>query len=370
VTLEETRDQRNLESLATLVFAWNPALPSQLPTDLEALRTELRYVRSLQPAELAGFRDLAGKHHVIVRALQMLQSIAVQDGEEEIERWCATALEDEQARIENALGILALLCQTLEFHGCRCLVMKSLDHWPDLGSDLDLYTTAAEEDIQRVMQKEFRAAAMPRSWGDALANKWNFRVPGLPELVEIHVRYLGQTGEHQLLAQRIMLRRTSKEVGKYKFAVPAAEEQILISTLQRMYRHFYFRLCDMADVASLVRRGAVDFAELKRTAEASGIWPGAAAYLRLVANYAAEHGAAIELPQEIRGPGNSQIDVRLENQFLRIPKALGAKLYSLQLLEAGKKLDLRAVCRLPLLPPLAISALVAYRLTGDDKGVW
>jgi len=26
--------------------------------------------------------------------------------------------------------------------------------------------------------------------------------------------------------------------------------------------------------------------------------------------------------------------------------------------------------RLPLLPPLAISALVAYRLTGNDKGVW
>ncbi len=327
-------------------------------------------LRSLQPTELANFLDLANKHHVLVRALEMLQSIAVQDGEKEVQNWCATTLAGERARIDNALAILTLICETLELRGCPCVVMKSLDHWPDLGSDLDLYTTASEEDIQRAMQSEFRAEAMPRSWGDTLANKWNFRVPGLPELIEIHVRYLGQIGEHQFLAKRIMQRRIPKGVGKYKFNVPAVEEQILISTLQRMYRHFYFRLCDMADVASLIRRQAVNFAELKQTAEASGIWRGAAAYLWTVANYAAAHHVDLQLPPEIAGASSSQMNVQLENQFLRIPKALAAKLYSLQLLEAGKKLDLRAVCRLPLLPPLAISALVAYRLTGDDKGVW
>jgi len=47
-----------------------------------------------------------------------------------------------------------------------------------------------------------------------------------------------------------------------------------------------------------------------------------------------------------------------------------AGLYGAQLLNASLHRDLRAISRLPLLPPLAVSALVAYRLTGSDKGVW
>ena len=43
----------------------------------------------------------------------------------------------------------------------------------------------------------------PRSWGDRLANKWNFAIPGLPESVEVHAQRLGQTGEHTAMAQAI-----------------------------------------------------------------------------------------------------------------------------------------------------------------------
>ena len=64
------------------------------------------------------------------------------------------------------------------------------------------------------------------------------------------------------------------------------------------------------------------------------------------------------------------IRVYLGGQFLRVPKGPAAGLYASQLLSAGRHADLRAMFRLPLLPPLAISALVAYRLTGNDKGVW
>ena len=42
-------------------------------------------------------------------------------------------------------------------------------------------------------------------------------------------------------------------------AVPSVSERLMISTLQRMYRHFYFRLCDMLDSADLVEAGAIDY---------------------------------------------------------------------------------------------------------------
>ncbi len=62
--------------------------------------------------------------------------------------------------------------------------------------------------------------------------------------------------------------------------------------------------------------------------------------------------------------------VQFKGGYLRVSKVTGARLYSTQLLKAGRHLDIRALLRLPLLPPLAISALVAHSLTGDDKGIW
>jgi hypothetical protein len=155
------------------------------------------------------------------------------------------------------------------------------------------------------------------------------------------------------------------------FPVPAPEERIMISTLQRMYRHFYFRLCDMADIAALLASGSVNFDELRRGAELGGIWPGAASFLVIVANYVKSFGGSISLPREvIESARASDLHVQFRGNFLRVPMKPAAGLYGSQLLSAGKHGDLRAISRLPLLPPLAVSALVAFRLTGSDKGVW
>src|SRR5437879_10733127 len=154
-----------------------------------------------------------------------------------------------------------------------------MQHCTELRSYLNLYTSYTPDQIIKTMQEKLQAHQEPRSWGDRLANKWNFQVPGLPELVEVHVRYLGQTGEQRLMAARVLERSITQTVNGRTFPVPAPEERILISTLQRMYRHFYFRLCDMADAAALLANGAVDFDELRRGAELGGIWPGVASFL-------------------------------------------------------------------------------------------
>ena len=49
------------------------------------------------------------------------------------------------------------------------------------------------------MRTRFGAQIAERSWGDRLACKWNFIIPGLPEAVEIHMGRLGQTGEQVAL---------------------------------------------------------------------------------------------------------------------------------------------------------------------------
>jgi hypothetical protein len=341
------------------------------PKDLEHLRNDLRYIAALNEPDLADFLALANTHHVIVRALTAVENAAVLDNDDRIAGWCQCYLNREHARIETAVGFLASICECLESQGCNVAVIKSLDHWPDLGSDLDLYTTADEKHVSHVLGKAFGAQPVERSWGDRLANKWNYRVPGLPELVEVHVQYLGQTGEHSEIAQRVITRRVNKAIGDRTFQIPAPEERIVISALQRVYRHFYFRLCDMVDMARLLETNTVDFGELKRTAMRAGVWPGIATFLCFIRNYLAPFDVEVELPEEVSTAAHApRSHVYLENGFLRIPKSTAAGLYSSQLLAAGARRDVRSLLRLPLLPPLAVSALVAHGLTGNDKGIW
>jgi hypothetical protein len=339
--------------------------------NVELLGPSLRYVSDLPPAHLAEFLDLADVHHVLVRTLNVLEAAVGVVGDATMSSWCHERLADERPRIQHSIGRLHAICAALESRGCPVSVIKSLDHWPDLGSDLDLYTTSGPELVEQVMREEMHSHPVERSWGDRLANKWNYQVPGLPELVEIHVQYLGQTGEHSEMARRVVSRRVRKEVGGLEFHVPAPEERIVISTLQRVYRHFYYRLCDMIDFAVLLEREPVQFSELRKSAELAGIWPGVATFLSLIQNYVSSYGGHVSLPEEVVESARSRgTGVYFANGFLRVSKLTAAQLYGLQLLRAGRQGDFRAMARLPLLPPLAVSAVVAHGITGNDKGIW
>ncbi len=363
--------QKHIDCLSRLVlrgYSNDFSIPNQ---NLNLIFPDFEYVAGLDEEERSGFLRLADMHHVTVRALQILEKSAIASENEALRDWCQSALSKEWSRIEHAVKSLAPICEALEAAGAKVTVIKSLDHWPDLGSDLDLYTTGDHSTVVGVMSEKFGARLEPRSWGDRLANKWNFSVPGLPELIEIHVGYLGQTGEHRAMALRVIQRRTTKTVNGQIFQVPAPEERVIISTLQRMYRHFYFRLCDMADFALLLQTRAIDFAELKNAALLGGIWPGVATFLLLVSKYVEDFGRSASVPPEVLACAYSQdIRVYLGGNFLRVPKGPAAALYTSQLMNAGRRVDFRAMARLPLLPPLAVSALLAYKLTGSDKGVW
>ena len=72
---------------------------------------------------------------------------------------------------------------------------------------------------------------------------------------------------------------------------------MIVATLQRMYRHFYFRVCDIVNTAALLESGQLDFAELKKAADLGGIWPGVATYLKIVCDYVRKYrGDAPDLP--------------------------------------------------------------------------
>jgi hypothetical protein len=316
---------------------------------------------------------LANLNHVIVRGLGTFLEIAQNAKDETRANWASTALAAEQARISTAIKFLHEICNAFQEEAHDVAVIKSLDHWPDLGSDLDLYTNADSAVICNLMKRRFGAQIASRSWGDRLARKWNFMIPGLAEAVEIHMGRLGQTGEQVTIAAGLARRTRVVPVAGFEFRVPSASDRIMISTLQRMYRHFYFRLCDVIDSAGLAESGSLDFEDLRSSAIGAGIWEGVATYLVIVSDYVKTYrGSGINFPQFVVDAARfGGAEIYFQKDFLRIPiLPQSAKLYGMQLAGLVRKRELHSGARLSLLPWLATAAVVGQKITGSDKGIW
>jgi hypothetical protein len=335
--------------------------------------TLLSEVQNIDREQFDNLVELASSNHVIIRGMEVFLSITQAAGDQRRAEWAQLALMKERARIDLAVRFLRNICHTFENAHFDVAVIKSLDHWPDLGSDLDLYTDANSDDVAKLMMDDFGAQIAPRSWGDCLARKWNFMIPGLPEAVEIHMGRLGQTGEQVTFASRIMQRARLSIIGNQTFRVPSTSDRLMISTLQRMYRHFYFRLCDIVDSAELVRAGAIDYQDLRTAATDAGIWEGVATYLLIVSDYVRNYSdSGLALPQFVLEAARfGGAELFYAKDFLRVPiMPQSAKLYGSQLALLLRKRELQNGARLSLLPWLATAAVVSQRITGSDKGIW
>lgn len=316
---------------------------------------------------------LANSNHVIVRAMEVFLQAMREAGDGRRAEWAESALSVERARIRTAMAFLRAVCDGFVQQGYDVTVIKSLDHWPDLGSDLDLYTNAGSEHVVQMMKDRFQARIAPRSWGDRLACKWNFLIPGLPEAIEIHMGRLGQTGEQLTISAALAGRARQVLIEDQAYRVAAVSDRLMISTLQRMYRHFYFRLCDIVDTAELSESGAIDYQDLRSSADAAGIWEGVATYLVIVSDYVKQYrGRGIDLPEFVRAAARFGGDlVYFARGFLRVPiLPQSAGLYGSQLTGLLRKRELQSSARLGLLPWLATAALVGQKITGSDKGIW
>jgi hypothetical protein len=318
-------------------------------------------------------QKLAGTHHVLVRAMEVVHRSAAEMGFSELAQRAQASAQMESAQIVGAIQKLSEICTELEAAGCPMTVLKSLDHWPDFGRDIDLYTGASLSEVKQVLCTRFQASVLPRSWGDRLAEKCSFAMPGLEPTLEVHSRRLGQAGEHVALAARLERRRVPRQIAGHLFYVPAAEEQVIAATLQRMYRHLFFRICDIVNTAHLIETRTIDYQELRWAASEARVWTGVATFLVIVCEYVKGYRAtAPSVPEEVRNSslfGANKFFVR--GQYLRLPLLPeAAQLYGRQVTATALGGDFPGAFRLSLLPPLASAAVLAYKFTGSNQGIW
>jgi hypothetical protein len=134
---------------------------------------------SLTPQQRQDFVELADSNHVVIRAFEVLNRVAGNRGNADVQAWAVEVLARERARIGNALNHLEKVCNALEEEGCPTVVMKTLDHWPDLGNDLDLVSTGTKAKIVNVFTKRFGGKIEARSWGDMQMELFHSRIAGV-----------------------------------------------------------------------------------------------------------------------------------------------------------------------------------------------
>jgi hypothetical protein len=336
---------------------------------------DLEYVSKLSPEQFTDFLAQAEKQRVLRRVLEVLQAhLRKTTQERAIAEIVEVALAKEEDRLLTCLTCLNEIVSRFEQSGHQVAIMKTLDHWPDTGSDVDLLVNAEEREVREIFENELHAVRQKPSWGDKLAHKFNFHIPGLAELVEVHVGCLGQTGEHTALAAGVLSRLVRVTYDRYSFPVPIPEDKIVVATLQRMYRHYYIRLTDIVNIFGLMTSGVLDFDRLQEIAEAASVWEGVATLLVVVQQYGLKYGGggAITLPQNIQMAAQFSAEkTYLSQSFVRVPLVpQAANLFFRQFAGNGLKHNPAAMMRLSLLPLLATAAFISFRITGNDKGVW
>lgn len=351
-----------MEVLSTLLLSPASEVSSMIPL-----------LQCLNDGQFDSLVALANANHVVVRGMEAYLSLMQAANDLDRSQKAQAIIHSERLRIASATAHLREICDGFAAAKLDITVIKSLDHWPDFGSDIDLYTNAQPGTVCNLMQKQFGATVSARSWGDRLAGKWNFEIPGLLESVEIHMGRLGQTGEQLKLAVNVPARSRMLQFDLHEFRVASASDRIMISTLQRMYRHFYFRLCDILDSASLATSGDLDWEDLRANALACGIWEGTATYMVLVSDYVKKYsGAGIPLPEFVQAAARFDGSVMYSGgTFLRVPiLPQSAALYRTQLTGSLRRGEVSSGARLVVLPWLATAAAIGYKLTGSDKGIW
>jgi hypothetical protein len=232
---------------------------------------------------------------------------------------------------------------------------------------------ADERRVRNILLCRFNSRPLTRTVGDHLAHKRSFALEGLSQEVEIHIGRLGQAGEHVGLARRFIDRRVPVKFNGYAFLSPAPEERIIVGTLQRMYRHLYFRICDMLNTCRMIESGWVDYRELRAAADLGGIWEGVATYLRITSEYLrAYRGIGLDLPKEVLAAAHFGADKMFaRGKFLNIPVLPeGFTLYARQFAQLARRGNLPATARLSLLPPLASVAALVYAVAGSSDRIW
>lgn len=267
----------------------------------------------------------------------------------------AAACGHERERVTAALAVAHTVSGNATAGGIPILFPKALQHYPDLGRDLDLVSLAgpsADAQLLSGLPTESR----PGSWLARLARTRLYHVRDPDLELDIQHGAVGVAGQHGAVARHLVENRRVSAIADHALAVPSPEDQLVLQGIQKVLGRRSFRIADAVHTIRAIRGGQLDWPGMVAFARRAGAWHALSCYLTYVDQIHRRAVGQAVLDGAMRGHLASRDWGRVEFRRgrFRFPAARAhTQLYLAEFASALRRRDLVAGTRLVAYAPLA-----------------
>lgn len=285
-----------------------------------------------------------------------------------ISRW-EDILRMERERCEKSVNLARVMPKSLEDDNIGYAVIKTLDNYPDFGADVDMFIAENFKTMKDWIQKKHRGAIRQRKISEVLCGKMTVDIPGYSRL-EFHCDRMGQVGEQPALAESIIKNRRLFEADDIKAYIPSLEDQVIILTIHRLYRHLNFKTADIVNAITLLKNKNFNWEYLFKFSERLGIKEGIRYLLGIMENVHISYFREGFLPKDIKILMYKKNELFFRHYFFRIPLfKVPIKLYGCEFNSYLKRGNIDSILRLSLIPILSALSYLSIKFFKDEQ-IW
>jgi Uncharacterised nucleotidyltransferase len=212
----------------------------------------------------------------------------------------AAAVGRERGRTGAMLEVIGQVSRVCSAGGLAFIFPKAFQHYPDMGTDVDLLLPSPPTRACSVIVAGLGVAPARRGFQNRVAGTITYKVGEKSLPLDVHYGRLGILGEERLYPRVILENARRVRVEGVEFLVPSAEDQLLLQGMQKAYGRRRLRLSDLVYAMTAVRQEDLDWDYLLRGAHRLGVFGGLSCYL----SYAEQvHG-------EVCGGGLLRLELR------------------------------------------------------------
>ena len=262
-----------------------------------------------RPVDWALLLSIGKRNGVLLRTLGALEDLGVV-----LPPDAADARQRERARADATVDTIREIITICTNGGIDFIFAKAMQHYPDMGRDIDLLLLARSPAVDGFIVRELGAVPVHRDSFAVVSGARVYELGVPPIRLEIQHGRLGLVGEETNYPALLFANRRPLNANGVQLSVPGTEDQIVIQAIQRVYGRLGLRLADVVYTINALRGQPVNWEYVVRTVTSLGVLPGLVCYLSYVEQiHRAELGGALPLvgfPRHIALGGWGRVEFR------------------------------------------------------------
>lgn len=301
------------------------------------------------------FISMARKNLVLVRSFEALEKRGVP-----VPQTFREVVLDEKRRVGLVMDIVKKTGRLCEANDIPYLLPTVLQHYPDMGGDIDLLLPDSSREMDGLLEREFGVQRLSPGLPGRIGGESAFVLETPFPSIEVHYGRIGLAGEHRLFPIHLFRHKKVASVDGVEIPVPSPEDRLLLQTIQRLYGRFYFRISDLVHPIALLRDTPLNWDYVLKTASDIGIADGLGVYLSLLGTIYHDLFGRPLFPEwvgkRVRSGNSGRLSFR--RSYYRYPMvAVTGRIYGAKIVDDLFSGRWAGALRLGLLPAVALAYL-------------